>query len=104
MTRDTRSDAIRKEFAKSILSTCTPEKCGWGPRSVEEWDRVFKEKVGGYQAFLQNWLYFGTICTVLGLGSIDIERFRQPSNNSEIWLLDSSQLLKLAEKWLSEAT
>ncbi|PYI07807.1 hypothetical protein BO78DRAFT_428660 [Aspergillus sclerotiicarbonarius CBS 121057] len=48
-----------------------PNRQGWGPRRVFEWQAVFEAPSIEFKAFLQRWLYFGLIH--VWLGPFDIE-------------------------------
>ncbi|PWY88049.1 hypothetical protein BO94DRAFT_63427 [Aspergillus sclerotioniger CBS 115572] len=48
-----------------------PNRQGWGPRRVSEWQTVFEKPSVEFKAFLQRWLYFGLVH--VRFGPIDVK-------------------------------
>jgi hypothetical protein len=74
-----------------------PERQGWGPRAVVEWQTIFDSPPHSLRQFLQRWLYFGLVHAF----------FRFPSDtftfvtrdHQDLPILTTASLPSLARQW-----
>lgn len=82
-----------------------PARQGYDTRSAQEWEATFQHPSPEFQAFLQRWLYFGTIECTLG-HRVDVSQFcvaQGGSSSNDGRLLNSKALEPLLRSWMSEA-
>lgn len=80
-----------------------PERQAWGERLADEWEAIFLNPPSEFQAFLQRWLYFGTIECTLG-EHVNVGGFRSQhaQDDSGVAILDSSALVPLLHAWMAK--
>lgn len=82
-----------------------PARQGYDTRSAQEWEAIFQRPSPEFQAFLQRWLYFGTIECTLGQ-RVHVSQFCiTPDRSSSPGgrLLTSQALEPLLRSWMREA-
>lgn len=82
-----------------------PARQGYDTRSAQEWEAIFQHPSPEFQAFLQRWLYFGTIECTLGR-RVDVSQFcitPGGSSSHDGQLLNSEALEPLLRSWMSDA-
>jgi len=74
-----------------------PERQGWAKQPVAVWRQIFKEPPLEFKAFLQRWLYFGTLEMVLQ-DRVNVSDFTRPSRqNSPYPALTTKELPRLVQ-------
>ncbi|KAF2135514.1 uncharacterized protein K452DRAFT_363126 [Aplosporella prunicola CBS 121167] len=74
-----------------------PESQDWTPRPYREWMRLFQNPPEHFQAFIQRWLYFGTLQTVLSCHVDVLRDFAVWVPGNEIPFLTTRRLMELLE-------
>jgi hypothetical protein len=80
-----------------------PDRQGWVPRTVGHWQEIFQRPSTKFLAFLQRWLYFGVVESVLQ-EKIHISDFIQRGGDSDSSILTTERLPALVQRSMSHMT
>jgi hypothetical protein len=75
-----------------------PDRQGWGPRPLREWEALFRKPTQKLLAFFQTWLFFGLIESFFG-EPINPNDFVRETGALKHRVITTARLLPMLESW-----